>query len=349
MLLPTKKTMSCQSCIEVKAQLADFFLMIEPIVTKLTQLKALNLDTIGHVCVPEATAPTVDHNIESMEVNDSENTESSQQAHPNVNNRRAHKRNLSATDISGVTKRQTTGIEKDRVIFDDAHDDIGLTLTVPADVNQSEISPLSQFIYTGVRERNVTNDKPKSIDKKLLRSVYLTPFVIGTESSHILEHLNGVTHIQPLTHDFVITKLAKRKPRKGQQLTFISFKVDVPRQHYDTVLSNGNWPKEINVKEFFPKRPSPAQKPDSRPQNTAPHKFVAREQPEPSKQQHVNPFRFPQNRPQPKRNFNPKQSNSCQKDCCLHKRPLPVVKNCSSACTGGCNVNRPVFRHQRRR
>ena len=87
---------------------------------------------------------------------------------------------------------------------------------------------------------------------KLSRSIYVTPFSPNTKTSDIIDHLNLFEHIKPLTNDFSVSKLVKQNSGK-LPLTFVSFKIDVPRQYFNKVANRKIWQPEINVTEFVVK------------------------------------------------------------------------------------------------
>lgn len=86
---------------------------------------------------------------------------------------------------------------------------------------------------------------------KLSRSIHVTPFSPKTKSTDIIDHLNLFEHIKPLTNDFNVSKLMKQKPGK-LPLTFVSFKIDVPRQYFYEVANRKICKPEINVTGFVP-------------------------------------------------------------------------------------------------
>ena len=88
----------------------------------------------------------------------------------------------------------------------------------------------------------------------LSRSIYVSRFNPATETSHIMDQLNQSEILKPLTKEFTITKLVKRRKPKVP-VTWVSFKVEVPRQHFDKVTAENVWPRGVTAVEFFTKPP----------------------------------------------------------------------------------------------
>lgn len=93
-----------------------------------------------------------------------------------------------------------------------------------------------------------------TIKTNMIRSIHMSPFDPATESSHILAHLEANEDLKHIAPNITCKKLA----RKNQRVTFVSFKLDVPRHHYDIIVNPAIWPKngsdEITIKEFVDKR-----------------------------------------------------------------------------------------------
>lgn len=115
---------------------------------------------------------------------------------------------------------------------------------------------LSKFVVNRENGENTIRDsaRPSPLIKKVSRSLYLTPFDPKTMPNDIITHLNTFEHLQHITNEFTCTKLVKRNRFKSKlPLTFVSFRLDVPRQHYDTVAAQHMWPDNVSAKQFFDK------------------------------------------------------------------------------------------------
>ena len=87
------------------------------------------------------------------------------------------------------------------------------------------------------------------------RSIYISGFQPKTEASDIARHLRSLKLDKRLLDELVITKLVSNGANQ-RELSFVSFKLQVPIQYYD-VLSHPNvWPPSVTVREFVNGRQS---------------------------------------------------------------------------------------------
>lgn len=160
----------------------------------------------------------------------------------------------------------------------------------------------------------------------MVRSIYITPFDPSTEPSHIMSHLESNENLKHIVPNIVCTKLVK----KNQRLSFVSFKLDVPRHHFDIVINPEIWQMngkdEVTLKEFVDKRghgsTENANNPFSKPVST--QNRVKKQQPprvkKSVKHQQTKPARSKSNGIQhhyQRQNF----QHRCQKQCCSQPRP----------------------------
>lgn len=93
-----------------------------------------------------------------------------------------------------------------------------------------------------------------TVKTNMVRSIYISPFVPTTESSHIMSHLESIDDLKHIIPNIVCTKLAG----KNRRLSFVSFKLDVPRHHFDIIVNPSIWQMngkdEITIKDFIEKR-----------------------------------------------------------------------------------------------
>lgn len=109
----------------------------------------------------------------------------------------------------------------------------------------------------------IAKPKPKAVPEpqitvktNMVRSIYITPFDPSTEPSHIMHHLESNDDLKHIVPAITCTKLASKK----RYVTFVSFKLDVPRHHYDIVVNPKIWQTngkdELTINEFVDKRKS---------------------------------------------------------------------------------------------
>ncbi|XP_055307915.1 uncharacterized protein LOC129572038 [Sitodiplosis mosellana] len=224
----------CTSNCEVKSQIAELLTMLEPIWTKLNQLKKLYPDEISSVSSDKADK-SANSRTEPMDETPSP-TQAQQQISDNVSNSGLPLGDLQNVNISRRNKSKRPRLDSEELNS--------------SDEEQSDTSPLCKLVFSrdasGNCGQNGANSKP--VDTILMRSVYLTEFLPTTEPADIINHLNSIETVRPLTSDFKITKLVKKDNK--MELSFVSFKLDVPRQHFDKVIAAGIWPKKIKATEF---------------------------------------------------------------------------------------------------
>lgn len=92
-----------------------------------------------------------------------------------------------------------------------------------------------------------------TLKTNMVRSIYITPFDPATDPSHIIGHLESNDDLKCIVPQIVCTKLVG----KNRRVSFVSFKLDVPRHHFDTIANPEIWPMNgkdvITVKEFVVK------------------------------------------------------------------------------------------------
>ncbi|XP_055308676.1 uncharacterized protein LOC129572691 [Sitodiplosis mosellana] len=325
----------CTSNCEVKSQIAELLTMLEPIWTKLNQLKQLYPDEISSVS-SDKTDKSANSRTEPMDETPSP-TQTQQQISDNVSNSGLPLGNLQNVNISRRNKSKRPRLDSEE-------------LNSP-DEEQSDISPLCKLVFrpdaSGNSGQNGANSKP--VDTVLMRSIYLTEFLPTTEPADIINHLNSIETVRPLTSDFKITKLVKKDNK--MELSFVSFKLDVPRQHFDKVIAAGIWPKKIKATEFQVKsvksnRPKTHDNQQIRPQlqnlKAKPAHPNSKNSSGTVNTQRLEPALITSNRhcdkrplQRPQRGRRQRnQPNLCQKSCCLQRQAQPVVKRQHNGCTG---------------
>lgn len=181
-------------------------------------------------------------------------------------------------------------------------------------------------------EQNIT------VKTNMMRSLYLTPFVPATEPSDIMSHLGLNDELKHIVPNIKCTKLTKKR---STALTFVSFKLDVPRHHYDIIVNPEIWQMDgkddITIKEFINKREPNGQNPFSKPannKNQGANHLPSNSQSGKSDehQRKTGPKQKPANQQQNRgQNF----QNKCQKLCCIH--PKEIFNFFQDRCDVGLN------------
>lgn len=97
---------------------------------------------------------------------------------------------------------------------------------------------------------------PKSsLDEK--REVYVTPFLPDTSVNHILSHLHSIKSLSSIMDKIECVKLVKKK-MKMDKLTFVSFKIVVPKRYVTFLTHKSVWPSGLTVEHFNGKTPPTA-------------------------------------------------------------------------------------------
>lgn len=320
--------MAC-NCIEVKQQIAELLSILSPIWTKLNQLSGSDPAINGTVNNSDTTAST--EHSEPMD-----ETSSPQ---------------ISPIDASRVTLRSTKR----------NFGDVGVAESDSQLAKQPKLTKvtLANLIAKKAVEKLLTKTSEPSTN--LTRSLYVSPFDPSTKSTDIMDLFMENDDLKHITDSVNVISLASK--RKNQKLTFVSFKIDVPRQYYDQISNSNVWNMDENdsnserliVKEFIQKEKATkkvvpnknvtaktsnnATKNSPKPKNTSGTVKTQKSRPKAQvTKRNVNKMAV--HRPQLDHQPKLKQQNICQKACCPSKRPQPVVKNLCNSCTGHCGGNR---------
>lgn len=107
----------------------------------------------------------------------------------------------------------------------------------------SQGSQLGDFVAVNKTQINTTDKNENS------RCIYVTPFKPTTESSEIMSHLKSFGFIREFADKINCVKLISDKVNPNK-LSFVSFKIFVPDEHFNVVSDQSIWPQGISVKEF---------------------------------------------------------------------------------------------------
>lgn len=128
-------------------------------------------------------------------------------------------------------------------------------------------SPISKHLKVAVQKqktslvdmiatkKSVPAAAPKiTIKTNIIRSIYVASFDPATNPSDIISHLESNEELKHIVPNIVCKKLAGKNRRR--HLSFVSFKLDVLRHHFELIVNSQIWPQndEFTVKEFIDKR-----------------------------------------------------------------------------------------------
>ena len=230
--------------------------LMSQIVPMLTEIADLNAHTCGELSADLGHINAeLTKSIESMEnpgVNDVEMVNDDNQ--PNITN------TSTTIDSTNVTTRRN-GAKRLGSELDNSQAAIIPTSKQhkPNDEDDANVTfvdltscPLAQMVHIEPKMDSTSQGAAKESSKVLMRSVYVSKFIAATDPKHLIECLNQSANLKPLTSQFVIKKLGKNRKSKVPA-NWVSFKLDVPRQHYNKVIAKSVWPKGVTAKEFISK------------------------------------------------------------------------------------------------
>lgn len=120
----------------------------------------------------------------------------------------------------------------------------------------------NRAVQTSLPEQSNANSSNSTRITDETSCIYVSKFKPEIEDSMILRHLHSVGVIESTN---VQCKRLVRTNGSGRKLTFVSFKIQVPSIHTNTVLNPLNWPKDTIVRMFEDKSSKVAQKPIEKP------------------------------------------------------------------------------------
>lgn len=187
--------------------------------------------------------------ISIMDTNDIQSDESNT---PSQQNAQAGKRRLSASAIAEHPKqpeKRKTKSNKWKVTKSSA--------AVQANGVKSNTGPtVSSNLHQKVAETvvGVGVRAPKSSLDDIKR-VYVSPFRTNVECTDIMDHLRSVKALRSIIDKIECTKLTK-KDVATENLTFVSFGINVPKRYVTFLTHASVWPPGIVAREFEDKPPS---------------------------------------------------------------------------------------------
>lgn len=189
---------------------------------------------------------------------------------------------------------------------------------------------------------------PVMVNTNTVKSIYITPFATNAQPDDIMNHLKSNDDLNHIVPDIKCTRLTK----KGQRLTFVSFKLEVPRHHYDIIADPAIWrvngEDKLTIEEFIQKenpffKPKVTRNREQNQQSSNGENTANRQRNKPKITQiQQNNFRSTNdngannakrlqnncgNRSYTvQQSYNQRQNfhHSCQRQCCSHPRPQSI-------------------------
>lgn len=230
---------------ELKKQLTDIKLFVDTLLTTLNSSTLTTQNSVGSI-VPDAPNPTnnQDDGILNGSFATASSTEPMDHSPSKINSSLHHDSN--GTIPSALSSHITTRKRP-------------LQPSPGASPNSKQQKVAAQAQPTSLADM-IAKKKPVStaapnitLKTNMVRSIYVSPFDPATEPSHIIGHLESNDDLKFIVPDIVCTKLV----RINHRVSFVSFKLDVPRHHFDTIVNPDIWPMNDNdefvVKEFVVK------------------------------------------------------------------------------------------------
>lgn len=179
-----------------------------------------------------------------------------------INNTKSPLSSVSATEnehkkrgrsLSPVDQATNVNVKKSRESNGQAAtvaDSAEVSMVVEESGATDEITPLCDLVV-GVRESAELSGKP--IPDKT-RSIYVTRFNPTATVENIMHHVKSIAVLGPVIDKILCTRLVSGN-RKNGKLSFVSFKMDVPEECFDTLMSSDSWPSGVTAKEFEHRSP----------------------------------------------------------------------------------------------
>lgn len=123
--------------------------------------------------------------------------------------------------------------------------------TQPKPVQNVQLTTGNSYI-SQISNTKAPNNPFKS---RLYRYLYISQFDPSTHPMEIIDHLKERSNTSNFADQINCYKLKPRK-RSVNSITFVSFKLEIPRQYFDIVADPAVWPEELTINEFE-ERPSP--------------------------------------------------------------------------------------------
>lgn len=228
--------------------------------------------------------------------------------------------------------------------------------------NTTEFSPKSLADLLVKPMETKSAESLITVKTNLMRSIYISPFDPSTEPEHIMRHLKSNDDLKHIVPNIKCSKLLRINHH--HPLTFVSFKLDVPRHHYDIITAPSIWQIDgknpFTIKEFdvkFKGGAKPSGSTVNNNNNKSNNKSIAKTKapaaPSSSNGQRNQRSSKTKNggSRQPKKNVKPNSNGNfrqgqrknfqigCQKQCCSQMRSSCIP--CTDHCVGSRCSHRP--------
>lgn len=109
--------------------------------------------------------------------------------------------------------------------------------------------PMPQTVCTGPANTDLLTVEQPGKDSQIGKSMVASRFAPQTDPSKILAHVKAGLELAPDSDVVLVRSLAPRN-RPLSELTFISFKVTVPDEHFDKLMEPSFWPAKTTIRDF---------------------------------------------------------------------------------------------------
>lgn len=157
-------------------------------------------------------------------------------------------------------------------------------------------APIPSPVY-GTREASIGRpfeSKPKqnAMKSNFDKSIWISRFPVDTSPDEISDYIMKNTDLTDPAK-FKCTKLVK-KDQDLSTLSYVSFKIDVASENFDTLIAASNWPSTKRVREFVkvdaPKRTQPLISPSTLPRAAKAQKIDSTNQTQPLSAEEISQF-----------------------------------------------------------
>lgn len=201
-----------------------------------------------------------DKSTEPMVVSDEDNTATDQQNQQQIQQQQLQSQHSNSNDAfsspaaneNHFFANNVNTVRRGKRLNGDLQED--LTQGVVQDPKHRKLSSsLGKWFAKPATTVEPTIASTSTANTNVTRSLYITPFLPSTEPSAIVQHLRNNETTKHVANEIVCTKLLSSRFNK-KYLTFVSFKLDVPRQYYDLFANPEIWnvdnDVEFTIKEF---------------------------------------------------------------------------------------------------
>lgn len=185
---------------------------------------------------------------------------------PNSSNNNTQQNNIDAPQSSQVSVNQnvlattpsnlTSSLENLIQPNKRRHDlSFGSNNSPPSKQHKADENRVNSISLSDMVAQNPVVTSPKMIKTNMVRSIYISPFKPTIEPEQIMKFLMSKEDLHQVARNIKCTKLLNNK--RKNRVTFVSFKLDVPRHYFslisDPTLWQINGADEFTITEFIEK------------------------------------------------------------------------------------------------